>query len=155
MKIKGFCFYFQHKHLNWQEAQDECHKKFDSAPGRLFEPRISSMNEAVWKAADEKWGGSSFGEFWLGMNDLKDGTYRYMSNGDEVVEGMWKNGEPDGQVHGYQNAHCVGYYERHTPAQWYDLDCNDLRQSICVSIVEGDTEGETGDYFSFMLLPSF
>ena len=136
--------------MNWQEAQDDCRNKFDSG-GRLFEPRTSSMNEAVWKAADEL--GIGFGEeFWLGINNLKDGTYRYISNGNEVVEGMWKSGEPDGQVHGHHNAHCVGYYERHTPAQWYDLLCNDLRRSICVPIVEGDTEGETGDYYLLMLL---
>ena len=45
------------------------------------------MNEAVWKVADDKLGKSSRGEFWLGMNDLKDGRYRYESDGNEVVEG--------------------------------------------------------------------
>jgi hypothetical protein len=132
--------------LNWQEAQDDCRNKFDSG-GRLFEPRISSMNEAVYKAADEKLGKSSYGEFWLGMNDLKDGTYRYESDGNEVVEGMWKSGQPN-QI----NAHCVGYHHKGYPGQWFDINCSHRRMSICVSIVEGTTEVETGDYFLFMLL---
>ena len=46
--------------------------------------------------ADDKLGASSDGEFWLGMNDLKDGTYRYESDGNEIVDGMWKSEQPDG-----------------------------------------------------------
>ena len=82
--------------MNWQGAQDDCRNKFVSGSGRLFEPRISSINQAVWKAADDKFGVSSDGEFWLGMNDLKDGTYRYESDGNEIVDGMWKSEQPDG-----------------------------------------------------------
>ena len=67
--------------MNWQEALDNCRNKFVSGSGRLFEPRNSSINQAVWEAADDKLGDSSDGEFWLGMNDLKDGldqlNYRF------------------------------------------------------------------------------
>ena len=64
-----------------------------------------------------------------------------------LVEGMWKSGQPN-QI----NAHCVGYHHKGYPGQWFDINCSHRRMSICVSIVEGTTEVETGDYFLFMLL---
>ena len=45
----------------------------------------------------------------------------------------------------------LGYHHSGYPGQWFDIDCSDRRMSICVSIVEGDTEGEKGDYFLLML----
>ena len=71
-------------------------------------------------------GDSSDGEFWLGMNDLKDGTYRYESDGNEVVDGMWNSGQPNGI-----DQHCVGYSSRIYFSRWYDLDCTLLLMSIC------------------------
>ena len=101
------------------------------------------MNEAVWKAAEEKIGmarNQSFGEFWLGINDLKDGTYRYVSNGYEVVDGMWGQGEPN-----EANVHCVCYFSTNS-AQWFDRDCSKRKMSICVLPV--DSAGEkTGESF--------
>ena len=104
------------------------------------------MNEVVWKAADDKLGVSSDGEFWLGMNDLKDGTYRYESDGIEVVDGMWQRDQPNAI-----DEHCVGYHHRLSQDRWYDIDCSDRRMSICVSRVEQTDSRETGDYFLFML----
>jgi len=123
IQIKGSCVYFEQKELNWQEALDNCRNKFVPGSGRLFEPRNSSINQAVWEAADDKLGDSSDGEFWLGMNDLKDGTYRYESDGNEVVDGMWESEQPN-----IIDQHCVGYLYRD---QWWDLDCSELRMSIC------------------------
>ena len=101
------------------------------------------MNEAVWKAADEEigmWSNQSYGEFWLGMNDLKDGTYRYVSNENKVVDGMWREGRPY-----YASLHCVCYHAP-TLAQWYDMDCSNRKMSICVLPV--DSAGEkTGESF--------
>ena len=115
--------------MNWQEALDNCRNKFVPGSGRLFEPRNSSINQAVWEAADDKLGDSSDGEFWLGMNDLKDGTYRYESDGNEVVNGMWYSG-PSGQPNDIDQ-HCVGYYIRNEPGRWFDIDCSLLKMSIC------------------------
>ena len=141
--------------MNWQDAQDACRNKFDFAPGRLFEPRIPSMNEAVWKAAEKKipkYGSPRDSMFWLGMNDLKDGTYRYISDGNKVVEGMWRRGQPkDEQVHcvGYKYSKWRGYI---SPGEWFDNDCSERIRSICVSVAEGVKEGETGDYLLFIQL---
>ena len=125
-KIKGSCVYFEQKKLNWQEALDNCRNKFASGSGRLFEPRISSINQAVWEEADDKLGINSDGEFWLGMNDLKDRTYRYESDGIEVVNGMWRIGQPNEINH-----HCVAYHIRNEPGRWFDIDCSVLKMSIC------------------------
>ena len=103
------------------------------------------MNEAIWKAAAEKIRmahNHSFGEFWLGMNDLKDGTYRYVSDGNEVVDGMWGEGEPNNAKN---IEHCVCYFHP-SLAQWYDRTCSTGRMSICVLPV--DSAGEkTGESF--------
>ena len=85
---------------------------------------------------------NSHDAFWLGMNDLTDGKYRYQSDGIEVVNGMWRSGQPTSK-----NKHCVGFYLTAFPGQWYDTDCSDLRMSICVSTVEGAKEEETGVLF--------
>ena len=110
------------------------------------------MNEAVWKAAEEKIGmakNQSYGEFWLGMNDLKDGTYRYVSDGNEVVDGMWKKALRNSVVVPVEptngdSEHCVCYNNKHYPAQWYDLDCSYRKMSICVLTDDGAGEKETG-----------
>ena len=113
--------------MEWQEAQDNCQDKFDSASGRLFEPRSTTMNLAVWKAADELGGAQGDGSFWLGITDLKEqGTYRYGSNAEEVVDGMWEPGQPSDD-----KQRCVGYYRRGDPSKWYDLDCSERKISIC------------------------
>jgi hypothetical protein len=73
MQINGTCIYFEHKELNWQEAMDNCR----NASGGLYEPRDSSMNEAIWKAANEKLEKAYAHHFWLGMSRQKDGTIVY------------------------------------------------------------------------------
>ena len=113
--------------MKWQAAQDNCQDKFDSASGRLFEPRSTTMNLAVWKAADELGGDRADGEFWLGITDLKDqGTYRYDSNDEEVIDGMWGVLQPEGDEHD-----CVGYFLRNSPGKWFDNKCYFRNMSIC------------------------
>ena len=124
-QILGKCFYFEQNEMKWQEAQDNCRDKINSASGRLFEPRSTTMNLAVWKAADKLLGRADV-ESWLGITDLKDqGTYRYHSY-DEEVGGMWGPGQPSGAEY-----RCVGYYQRSNPGKWYDLDCSWYKMSIC------------------------
>ena len=116
--------------MKWQAAQDNCQDKFDSASGRLFEPRSTTMNLAVLKAADKLLSPSldvKFLGLWLGITDLKDqGTYRYDSNDEEVVDGMWSSGQPAGDEHD-----CVEYFLRNYPGEWYDSKCSWKEKSIC------------------------
>ena len=85
------------------------------------------MNLAVWKVADELLGAEADGEFWLGITDLKEqGTYRYDSNAEEVVDGMWSSLQPAGDEHD-----CVGYWIRNNPGKWYDNKCSWSKMSIC------------------------
>ena len=113
--------------MEWQAAQDNCRDKFDSASGRLFEPRSTTMNLAVWKVADELGGDRADGEFWLGITDLKDqGTYRYDSNDEEVVDGMWSSDQPAGD-----EQDCVAHYLREYPGEWFDIECDSPWMSIC------------------------
>lgn len=85
------------------------------------------MNLAVWKEADELGGERADGTFWLGITDLKDqGTYRYDSNDEEVVDGMWNSIEPAGD-----EQDCVAYYLRDSPGQWFDIKCSWNYMSIC------------------------
>ena len=114
--------------MKWQAAQDNCRDKFDSASGRLFEPRSTTMNLDVWQVADELLGKrTDDGGFWLGITDLKNqGTYRYDSNDEEVVDGMWSSGQPAGDEHD-----CVEYFLRNYPGEWYDSKCSWREKSIC------------------------
>ena len=116
--------------MEWQEAQDNCQDKFDSASGRLFEPRSTTMNLAVRKKADNLLTPSSddkYSGFWLGITDLLDqGTYRYHSNDEEVVDRMWGPGQPSGDKY-----RCAGYFQRSNPGKWYDLSCSWDKMSIC------------------------
>ena len=126
-QILGKCFYFEQNKMRRQKAQDNCRDKFDSVSGRLFEPRSTTMNLAVWKVADELLGDQANGEFWLGITDLKDqGTYRYHSNDEEVVDGMWGWGEPSLDVQ-----HCAGYWHRRFQGKWSDIYCSSNILSIC------------------------
>ena len=127
--ISGSCYYFENTtSMKYAEAQLNCQDKFGHLYGVLFEPRLYSTNQLVYaeavhfKSANED-------DFWLGMNDLATkGQYVYASDGQEVVDGMWKAGHPK-----YANKRCVGYYNLATQydAGWYDRPCNDKEFSIC------------------------
>ena len=113
--------------MNYADAQLNCQNKFGNLGGKLFEPRLANTNQLVSTAAANFVTGS-MNDFWLGINDLAiQGQYVYASDGQEVVDGMWKSGQPN-----KAKERCVGYYNLAThDAGWYDRPCNDKYFSIC------------------------
>ena len=89
--------------MSYSSAKQNCLHQFgSSATGQLFEPRSLSINDAVHREALDTLSGAD--EFWLGVTDskgpLKDGKYRYESDGTEVsmdqgTNGMWESGQPN------------------------------------------------------------
>ena len=75
-------------------------------------------------------------DFWLGINDLANqGQYVYASDGQEVVDGMWKSNQPNDA-----NERCVGYMNllSYNPysynARWFDRPCSIYNFPICQPI---------------------
>ena len=116
--------------MNYYDAQLNCQNKFGNF-GKLFEPRLANTNQLVSYAA-ANFSSWKSDDFWLGMNDLAtQGQYVYASDGQEVVDGMWKYGQPNSP-----SERCVGYYKLHPAAPsygegWYDRSCDFLSFSIC------------------------
>ena len=54
--IDGFCYYFHNGYETYESAQSICYlhfKNFGMRNGRLYEPRIPSTSEIVYKAGEE------------------------------------------------------------------------------------------------------
>ena len=135
--ISGTCYYIENTTpMNYVDAQLNCHYKL----GHLFEPRLSNTNQLVYvKAAN--FISTTSDDFWLGMNDFaKQGQYVYASDGQAVVKGMWKSGEPNST-----SERCVGYFhllsQYDNNAGWYDRPCNNLQFSICQVLTSVGKEG--------------
>ena len=115
--------------MNYANAQLNCRDKFGSwFGGGLFEPRLYSTNQLVYAEA-VNFKSANEDDFWLGINDkATKGQYVYASDGQEVVDGMWKSGQPSSG-----KERCVGYSYLATQydAGWYDRPCNDKYFSIC------------------------
>ena len=110
--------------MTYADAQLNCQNKFGNS-GILFEPRDANTNELVFAAA----GNLRSGSYWLGINDLANkGQYVYASDGQEVVNGMWYSGQPNGD-----NWRCVlGYYNGGANlGEWWDWTCGTPYYSIC------------------------
>ena len=110
--------------MTYADAQLNCQNKFGNS-GILFEPRDANTNELVFAAA----GNLRSGSYWLGINDLENkGQYVYASDGQEVVNGMWYSGQPNGD-----NWRCVlGYYNGGANlGEWWDWTCGTSYYSIC------------------------
>ena len=140
--ISGSCYYFENtSSMNYYDAQLNCQNKFGHLYGGLFEPRLYSTNQLVYaealnfKTANED-------DFWLGINDLANqGQYVYASDGQDVVDGMWKSGQPNSATE-----RCAGYYNLATQydsnAGWFDRPCNDYKFSICQVLGYEGKEGK-------------
>ena len=113
--------------MNYADAQLNCQNKFGHLHGGLFEPRVYSINQLVYAEASNFKTASS-DDFWLGINDLAtQGQYVYASDGQEVVDGMWKSGQPNNAAE-----RCVGYYSMPSNGEyWFDRPCDFLSFSIC------------------------
>jgi hypothetical protein len=139
--ISDSCYYIENNTtMNYEDAQLNCQKKFGNLVGGLFEPRNASTNQLVYVEAAKFASGTS-DDFWLGINDFANrGQYVYASNGQNVVKGMWKSGQPN-----TVSERCAGYYhltsQYDANAGWYDRPCNDLKFSICQVVT---TEGKEG-----------
>ena len=117
--------------MNYSDAQLNCQNKFGHFHGGLFEPRHFNTNQLVYNEA-LNFISAYEADFWLGINDLANqGQYVYASDGQEVVDGMWKSDQPNGA-----NERCVGYYNvltnyHYDYAGWLDRPCSDLKFPIC------------------------
>ena len=113
--------------MNYADAQLNCQNKFGNLGGKLFEPRLANTNQLVSDAAANFVSVTS-DDFWLGINDLAiQGQYVYASDGQEVVDGMWKSGQPNAVTE-----RCVGYFSMPSNGgEWYDRPCDFLSFSIC------------------------
>ena len=117
--------------MNYADAQQNCQDKFGSwVGGGLFEPRLYRTNQLVYAEA-VNFKSETSDDFWLGINDLAiQGQYVYASDGQEVVDGMWKSGQPSST-----NERCAGYFNLLTQydsnAGWLDRPCGFYKFSIC------------------------
>ena len=128
MVISGSCYYIEDATtMNYATAQLNCENKFGNLVGKLFEPRLESINQLVSAAAANFVSGAS-DDFWLGINDLAtQGQYVYASDGQEIVDGYWRSGQPNSDTE-----RCVSYYSMPSyGGEWFDRPCNDLSFSIC------------------------
>ena len=119
--------------MNYSDAQLNCQNKFGHLHGGLFEPRLYSINQLVYAEA-VNFKSATSDDFWLGINDLAtQGQYVYASDGQEVVDGMWKSGQPNTATE-----RCVGYYNLLTQYDsnggWFDRDCSGYKFPICQPI---------------------
>ena len=128
MVISGSCYYIEYATtMNYATAQLNCENKFGNLVGKLFEPRLESINQLVSAAAANFVSGAS-DDFWLGINDLAtQGQYVYASDGQEIVDGYWRSGQPNSDTE-----RCVSYYRMPSyGGEWFDRPCDDLSFSIC------------------------
>ena len=119
--------------MNYANAQLNCLDRFVNMVGGLFEPRLFNTNQLVYAEALNFASGTG-DDFWLGINDLANqGQYVYASDGQEVVDGMWKSGQPNSAAD-----RCVGYLNLLTSydsnAGWWDRSCDLNKFSICQPI---------------------
>ena len=128
--------------MNYSDAQLNCQNKFGHLYGGLFEPRLYSTNQLVYAEA-LNFKSATSDDFWLGINDLAiQGQYVYASDGQEVVDGMWKSGQPNSPY----AERCVGYLgltnQYDSNAGWYDRPCDDNKFSICQVLTYEGKEGK-------------
>ena len=146
--ISGSCYYFENNSsLNYADAQLNCQDKFGNFVGGLFEPRLASTNQLVYAEAINfcilNHQSANEDDFWLGINNLANqGQYVYASDGQAVVDGMWKSGQPNYPY----SERCVGYFDLTSQydsnAGWYDRPCDDNKFSICQVLTYEGKEGK-------------
>ena len=132
--------------MKYTKAQLNCQDKFGHLYGVLFEPRLYSTNQLVYAEA-VNFKSANEDDFWLGINDLAiQGQYVYASDGQEVVDGMWKSGHPNSDKKrcvGYNNL-ATQYYDNATQydAGWIDRHCDYAKEfSICQVLTSEGKEG--------------
>ena len=106
------------------DAQLNCQNKLGTS-WILFEPRDFNTNKLVMAAA----GNHKLSDYWFGINDrVNQGQYVYASDGQDVVNGMWRLGSPSNN-----NERCVAGFHQYKSesGEWVDYHCEYLLPSIC------------------------
>ena len=129
--IDDRCFYFETRHFNYENAQENCANRFSSG-GKMFEPLSISINDRVYGEFKEITGKEDW--VWVGVIDKEneevsrytssevplykenEGVFRYASSGVPVSNHMtipWRSGEP------------------------YTMDIMDIYEHNCVNVHTG------------------
>lgn len=126
----GQLYYFCHKKLEWEDAEQFCvshglHLVKDDG-GAEHEFLLTQIGDT--------------GRWWIGANDrMKEGQFKWVSDGSDVVGDLWGIGEPNDQEWlPTDKADCVllldkdgdGLYPG-TPGKWNDHMCDDSFKFIC------------------------
>ena len=129
--IEGGCFLFNDEKKNYNDAKSFCEGKiaFNGRPGRLVEPKTTTINKLICEKAKIVFG-DSFGYF-IGVNDISsEGSWVYSSTGLSATTmfDCSSNCQPNGKT----GENCAdvggacGFEET-----WCDRPCNALNQIVC------------------------
>ena len=126
ISYNGMSYYIEQTKLSYQDALEECKKKF----GTLFEPRDLSTNMYVTNAAIEHLNMYSpmpfRPHFWIGIRDNMTDEFIYESGG-------WLNfTNMKGDEYSWGSGYCVLLSgDLSFLGKWIDVSCTTLSYSIC------------------------
>ena len=114
--VDGLCLYYENTRLNFDDAIQNCHTKFQ-ATGRLFEPKTVAINKKAHKTGVDNVSG--FDWPWIGVRQNK-----YVSDGSPIlINPPWRGSNR-------KIDQCLLYGD-HTWGKWVDYPCNYTWDSIC------------------------
>lgn len=130
----GRCFLVVEEALAWEDARDNCRARGDDWD--LAAIRSATVNDFIGTLTDL--------EAWLGGSDAAtEGTWRWLNGGDafwsgdgttgEAIDGAfeaWNSNEPNGRG-ASDCARTVPIVRTGTTMTWADLECFELRASVC------------------------
>ena len=125
--VDGVCLYYESTELNFDDAIQNCHTKFQ-ATGRLFEPKTVAINRKAHKPGVDNvllttpFGKKRFQWPWIGVRQNK-----YVSDGSPIlITPPWYGS--------YRKIdQCLVYcgYRDQDLGKWCDYPCNYGYESIC------------------------
>lgn len=142
--IDGFCYYYYNGYETYEDAQSICQQHFEFhgfQDGRLYEPRVPTNHELVYKAVTEI-SGLPNPAIWIGIDDKRrEGDFRYYSDSAPApIKGgpMGRN-----QPNGTRSENCLTsfpedprgpkrgskWWNRHP--KWWDRPCSDKKLFMC------------------------
>ena len=128
--IDGFCYYFEATAMNYSTAETNCKNKFGPLyKGKLLEPRSVSLNNKIYKNAQEVLNPGGAYEYWIGVTDRRtEGRHSYNSDvGDANVNlGIWLSGEPN-NIGTAGDGDCILLQS----SKWFDSSCTRQETSVC------------------------
>jgi len=140
--IDGFCYYFYNGYETYEDAQSICYqhfKHFGMGIGRLYEPRVPSNSEIVYKAVSEL-SGLPDPAIWIGIDDKKrEGDFRYFSDDSPIpTNAPFGRNQPNGTYtencittfpEEVQGKRVSNWWNRHP--KWWDRPCSDRKLFMC------------------------